>query len=101
MPYSDGIIHGMAKALYNFHLPLPESLYRRLRDAAARANQPATTVARYALEHWLREHRRSLVREEVAAYAAEVAGSRDDFDPALEAASLDSWPRPKRRKRKR
>ena len=101
MPRFDGMMPGMAKATYNFHLPLPEPLYRRLRDAAARANQPATTVARYALEHWLREHRKALVREEVAAYAAEVGGSRDDLDSALEAASLDGWPQPKRRKRKR
>jgi hypothetical protein len=91
---------GMAKALYNFHLPLPEPLYRRLRDAAARANQPATTVARHALEHWLREHRKAMLREEVAAYAADVGGSRDDLDSALEAASIASWPRSKRRKRR-
>jgi hypothetical protein len=34
-----------------------------------RANQPATTVARYALEHWPREHRKAVVREAIAAYA--------------------------------
>ena len=91
------MIDGMAKVVRNFHLPLPEPLYRRLRDAAARANQPATTVARYALEHWLREHRKAVVREAIASYAAEVGGSRDDLDPALEAVSLEGWPRPKRR----
>lgn len=95
------MIDGMAKAVRNFHLPLPEPLYRRLRDAATRANQPATTVARYALEHWLREHRKAVVREAIAAYAAEVGGSHDDLDPALEAASLQAWPAPKRRARKR
>src|SRR5215470_2751097 len=42
----------------------------------------------------LREHRKALLREDVAGYAAKVAGSRNDFDPALQAASLDSWPRP-------
>ena len=91
----------MAKVVRNFHLPLPEPLYRRLRDAAARANQPATTVARYALERWLRKHRKAVVREAIAAYAAEVGGSRDDLDPALEAASLEAWPTPRRRTRKR
>ena len=95
------MIDGMAKPVYNFHLPLPELLYRRLRDAAARANQPATTVARYALEQWLRDHRKALVREEVAAYASEVGGSSDDLDTALETAALDRWRRPKHRKRKR
>ena len=91
----------MAKTVRNFHLPLPEPLYRRLRDAAARANQPATTVARHALEHWLRQHRRTVIREAVATYAAEVAGSRDDLDPALEAASLETWSPPRRRKPRR
>jgi hypothetical protein len=95
------MIDGMATAPRNFHLPLPEPLYRRLQDAAARANQPATTVARYALERWLREHRKTVVREAIAAYAAEVGGSRDDLDPAFEAASLERWSLPKRRKRKR
>ena len=101
MARCDGMMHGMAKAVRNFHLPLSEPLYRRLRDAAARANQPATTVARFALEHWLREHRKMAVREAIAAYATEVAGSRDDLDPLLEAASLESWAPRKRRKRKR
>ncbi len=96
-----GIIDGMAKPIHNFHLPLPEPLYRRLRDAAARANQPATTVARYALDHWLRQHRKAVLRETIAAYAAEVGGSRDDLDPALEATSLETWGRAQRRKRRR
>ena len=95
------MVHGMAKARRNFHLPLPEPLYQRLQDAAARTNQPATTVARYALDHWLREHRRGVVRDAIAAYAAEAGGTRDDLDPALEAASLDAWSPPKRRKRTR
>jgi hypothetical protein len=89
----------------NFHLPLPESTYRRLRDAADRAHQPATAIARYAIELWLREHRRTVVREAIARYAAEAAGSRDDLDEALEAASLEALqepqPRRKRRERKR
>ena len=91
----------MARTLRNFHLPLPDPLYRRLQDAAARANQPATTLARYALDHWLREHRKTMVRDAIAAYAAEIGGTRDDLDPALEAASLEAWSPPKRRRRKR
>jgi predicted transcriptional regulator len=89
----------------NFHLPLPDPLYRRLRDAAERAHQPATTIARYAIDHWLRQQQKSMVSEAIAAYAADVAGTRDDLDEHLEAASLDLWrdePRiKKRRKRKR
>jgi hypothetical protein len=93
-------MRGMARPVRNFHLPLPETLYRRLRDAAARTNQPATALARQALEHWLREHRRAVVREAIAAYAADVAGSPDDLDPEVEAASLDAW-RPRRPRKHR
>jgi hypothetical protein len=95
MPREYGKIHGMA-AVRNFHLPLPEPLYRRLREAAGRSNQPATTVARYAIEMWLRQQRKTMVREAIAAYAADVAGSRDDLDEALESAALEGWRQKKR-----
>lgn len=91
----------MPTAVRNFHLPLPEPTYRRLRDAAERTNQPATALARYAIEAWLREHRRTLVRESIARYAAEVAGSREDLDEALEAASIEQWRASKPAKKKR
>jgi len=58
-------------------------------------------VARYAIESWLRQQRKAALHEAIATYAAEVAGSLDDLDPELEAASLELW-RPRRvRKRKR
>ena len=95
------MIHGMPTSVRNFHLPLPEPLYRRLRDAAERTNQPATTVARYAIETWLRQHRKSVVREAIAAYAAEAAGTRDDLDEALESAAIESWPGTRRSSKKR
>jgi len=89
----------------NFHVPLPDPLYRRLRDAAKRTSQPATTLARYAIDHWLRQQQRSMVREAIATYAAAVAGTRDDLDEALESAALELWrnenERPVRRTRKR
>ncbi len=90
LPLKYGKIHGMPKPLRNFHLPLPEPLYQRLRDAAERTNQPATTVARYAIETWLRQHRKAMVREAIASYAANVAGTRDDLDEALESAALEA-----------
>jgi hypothetical protein len=72
--------------------------------AADRTNQPATTLARHAIERWLREHRRTLVREAVARYAAAAVGTGEDLDEALEAASLETWkdldPPRKRRRRK-
>ena len=95
----------MAAPTRNFHLPLPESTYQRLREAAERTNQPATVLARHAIETWLRQHRRTLVREAIARYAADMAGSPDDLDPALEAASLETWdvsrPAKKRPRRQR
>jgi predicted DNA-binding protein len=95
----------MATSLRNFHLPLPEPTYRRLRDAAERTNQPATALARHAIESWLREHRRTMVREAIARYAADVAGTREDLDEDLEAASLEMLredaPRRTRREKKR
>ena len=106
MPSFHGIIRGMATVtMRNFHLPLPEPVYRRLRNAAEQTSQPATTLARYAIESWLRQRRRTMVREAIAAYAAEVAGSRDDLDEDLEVASLEVWrsdrPSTKTRRRKR
>jgi predicted transcriptional regulator len=72
----------------NFHLPLPDEVYRDLREEAERSSKPATALARQAIELWL-YHRRKLARHEsIAAFAAEHAGSRLDLDTDLEAASL-------------
>ena len=85
----------------NFHLPLPEKLYRRLRSQAAAAGQPATVVARRAIEAWLGQRRRAAIHEAIAAYAAKAAGTLDDLDPALEAASLEHLAAEERRARRR
>jgi predicted transcriptional regulator len=95
------MIRGMPRPVRHLRLQLPEPLYRRLQDVAARANRPATAVARDAIESWLRHQQGAAVREAIAAYAADVAGSRDDLDPDLEAASLEAWrPQPKTRRRR-
>jgi len=92
----------MAKArVRNFHLPLPEALYRRLRSQAAAARQPATVVARHAIEAWLGQRRRAAIHEAIAAYAVKAAGTLDDLDPALEAASLEHLAVEERRARRR
>lgn len=85
----------------NFHLPLPEELYRRLRSQAAAAGQPATVVARHAIEAWLRERRRATVTEAISAYAIAMAGTGADLDPALEAASLEHLAEEERRAQRR
>jgi predicted transcriptional regulator len=72
----------------NFHLPLPDEVYRDLREEAERSSRPATALARQAIELWL-YHRRKVARHEaIAAFAAEHAGSQLDLDTELEAASL-------------
>lgn len=82
----------------NFHLPLPEDVYQALREQAAVLEQPATVVARGAIEAWLREHRKALLREAIAAYATEQAGTAADLDPSLEKAGLEVL-RARRRRR--
>jgi predicted DNA-binding protein len=77
-------------AIKNFHLPLPEELYEALRDEAARLGRPATAVARDAIEAWLGERRRAVVKEAIARYAVRQAGTEADLDPLLEKASLEA-----------
>lgn len=73
----------------NFHVPLPEELYLRLRDAAHRQQKPATQLAKQAVEYWLQEQEKLALHEEIAEYAAELAGTVADLDEALEAATLE------------
>ncbi len=73
----------------NLHVPLPQPLYRRLRAEAKRANRPATVLVREAIDLWLAEQHRASVHAEIASYARNVAGTADDLDPNLEAASVE------------
>ncbi len=73
----------------NFHLPLPEETYANLRAAAERAQVPATTVARQAIDAWLRQEFRRARYDAIAAYAAHTAGTALDLDAELEAAGVE------------
>jgi len=73
----------------NFHLPLPEEIYAHLRAEAERAQVPATALAREAIDWWLREQLRKTRHDQVAAYAAEMAGTDFDLDLDLEAAGIE------------
>ncbi len=75
----------------SIHLPLPERVYEALRHEASRLRKPATAVAREAIEGWLEERERAVVREAIAAYAVQHAGSSVDLDPLLERAALETW----------
>jgi len=73
----------------NFHLPLPEQTYASLRAEAERAQVPATALAREAIDWWLRQQLRKARHDQIAAYAAEMAGTELDLDPGFEAAGIE------------
>lgn len=64
----------------NFHLPLPEEIYSQLRAEAERVHVPATELAREAIHQWLRLRERRAWHNAIAAYAAEMAGTKFDLD---------------------
>ena len=71
----------------NFHVPLSPETYDALREEADAMGVPATTIVREAVEGWIDEQRAKRVRDEIAAYAEEAAGTSADLDPALESAA--------------
>ena len=73
----------------SFHLPLPDGTYSRLRAEAERTRVPATTLAREALDSWLRQQLRKARHDAIAAYATEMAGTHLDIDADLESAGID------------
>jgi len=73
---------------HNFHVPLPTDVYSRLRSEAERQRKPATQLVKQAVEYWLEQQGKLVLHEEIARYAAQNAGSADDLDESLEAASL-------------
>jgi hypothetical protein len=69
-------------------VPLSPRLYEALRTTAERERRPATVVARDAIAEWLSNRRSRAVEDELRAYVAAAAGTRDDLDGPLEAASV-------------
>ena len=72
----------------NFHLPLPEQTYTGLREEAERTGVPATTLAREAVDWWLRQQARRARHDAIVSYATEMAGTRLDLDAELESVGL-------------
>ncbi len=83
----------------NLHVPLPAKLYRALRVAAEKEGRPATQIARTAIADYLRAERRRDAEDELRVYVAAAAGSADDLDEALEAASIEHLAPGKRARR--
>ncbi|MBI2568096.1 MAG: hypothetical protein HYV63_13790 [Candidatus Schekmanbacteria bacterium] len=77
------------KAVYNFHVPLPQHLYEALRKEAQRSRESATRIAREGIEMLLKERRRRQIADEIRAFAEELAGTRFDLDPDLEEAAVE------------
>jgi hypothetical protein len=73
----------------NFHLPLPEQTYTGLRAEAERTGVPATTLAREAVDSWLRQQFRRARHDAITAYATEMAGRHLDLDADLESAGIE------------
>lgn len=78
-------------AIHNFHVPLPEQVYTRLRKLAQSQHRPATHLAKQAVEYWLEEQEKLALHEEIAAYATQNAGTAEDLDEQLEASSLEQF----------
>jgi len=81
--------YAMASAKTNLHVPLPAELNQKLRAEARRSGQPATEIAREGIRVFLESRRRQAIREEIKAYAQEIAGSRVDLDTEMESAAID------------
>jgi predicted transcriptional regulator len=83
------LIYGIVSVMKNFHVPLPDETYMQLRAAAERSNVPATSLAREAIDSWLRQQFRKAQHEAIASFASESAGTSFDLDPDLEAAGIE------------
>jgi predicted transcriptional regulator len=73
----------------NFHVPLPDDLYDRLRKQAERSMEPATEIARHAIEDYLEKKRKEALYSAIRDYAKRHAGTPVDLDDELAAASSE------------
>ncbi len=81
--------HAMATmARKKLHVPLPPEIYDALREEAEARGIPATTLVREAVEGWLDAQKAKRLRDEIAAYALEMAGTGASLDSELEAAAV-------------
>ena len=74
----------------NFHVPLPDDLYSRLRSEAKREKRPATELAREAIKDWIKQKEKRELHRAISEYAEKYAGTEFDLAEELEAASLES-----------
>jgi predicted DNA-binding protein len=65
------------------HISLSEDLHAELFAYAEQRGEPATVLAREAIEAWIERQRKEQLAQEILTYATDVAGSDDDLDPEL------------------
>lgn len=80
----------MSRPMANFHLPLSTELHELLRKEAKESGQPATAIAREVLQDGLAQRRKLRLHRQIAAWAAEHAGTDLDLDQDLEQAGLEA-----------
>jgi hypothetical protein len=73
----------------HIHLPLTEEVHAALMDEAQRRNQPATALAREAVERLIFDAKRQATESELEAYIRVEAGGPHDLDEALERAGVE------------
>jgi len=71
------------------NVPLPEEMHTALFDEARRSGEPATRLARAAINDWLERRARERRNEQVRQFALEHAGSEVDLDPVLESVAAE------------
>ncbi len=74
----------VAMARNSFHVSLLPETYEALREEAEARGIPATRIVREAVEAWVDDQKAKRLRDEIAAYALEMAGTSADLDPALD-----------------
>ena len=68
----------------SIHIPLGGMTHQQLRKIAESLDQSLTTVARMAIEDWIKARQRHQIQKELTRFVAEHAGSEMDLVPSLE-----------------
>lgn len=71
------------------YLPLPQTIYKKLREEAQRTRLSELIIARDAIDNWLKQREKAALYQDIAAYAKAHAGSDVDLDEELELASIE------------
>lgn len=75
--------------VHNFHIPLPEDIYNKLRQEAVRSHMAATELARYAIAFWLKKAQKAALHNAISEYASAHAGTKFDLDEDMEKGSVE------------